>query len=61
MYFKEEVDKRVGIKTASQKTVFVARVAAYVEKRAVKAATKASLALAREMVEVLSQIKKTKT
>ena len=55
MYFKEEVDKRVDIKTASKKTVFVARVAAYAEERAVKAAAKACLAQAREMVEVLSQ------
>lgn len=54
MYFKEEVDKRVDIKTASKKTVFVGRVAAYVEERAVQAAAKACLAQAREMVDVLS-------
>lgn len=54
IYFKEEVEKREGIKTASQKTVFVARVAAYVEGRAEKAAAKAFFALAREMREVLS-------
>lgn len=55
IYFKEEVDKRVGIKSASQKTVFVGRVAAYAEEKAVKAAAKASFALAKEMDEVLSQ------
>ena len=54
IYFKEEVEKREGIKTAIKKTEFIARVRAYVEERAEKAAAKAVFALAREMIEVLS-------